>query len=210
MDAKNSPKQHMIVAASSLGLVALFRFVLDMPWPMSFARVSCVLLFLILIIGPLQKLKTPAKKATAMSAAWSWRGELGIWFTITALTHFILLWLERPLGQMIRIGGSGYSLANLIGLFALIWALFLAITSVNKVILFLGLGVWKWVHSFTYVVFYLSVAHISYFQFFSTYGDEVGPDWFGYTAVTMALIVITLQCIAFVAVVSAHRKKFGE
>lgn len=206
MDAKNSLKQHLVVAALSLGAVALFYFALDMSLPMAFARVSFFLLFIILIIGPLKKLMHKSVKLTVMIAAWSWRGELGIWFTITALTHFILLWLDRPLGQMIKIGGSGYSLANLIGLVALVWAVLLAITSLNKVILFLGLGVWKWVHSFTYVVFYLSVVHVVYFQFFSTHG-EVGPDWFGYAMVTMAVVVVALQFMAFLREVFTHRSK---
>lgn len=210
MDAKNSPIQHMIVAVLSLVTVALFRFVLDMAWPASFARVAFILLFFILIIGPLMKLTAPLKKILPSTSVWSWRGELGIWFTITALVHFILLWLARPLTEMIKIGGSGYGLANLLGLVALLWALVLTITSFNKVILFLGLGAWKWLHSFTYVVFYLSAAHISYFQFFSTYGGPAGPDWFGYSVVTMAAIVIALQLVAFSFEVSAHRKKVAE
>lgn len=210
MDAKNSPTKHIAVATVSAALIVVFRLLIEMPWPMAFARVSFILLFLILIIGPLQKLKNPAKKASATVAAWSWRGELGIWFTITALVHFILLWIDRSLGQMIRIGGSGYGLANVIGLVALVWAVILAITSLNAVIMFLGLKVWKWVHSFTYVVFYLVVAHIAYFQFFSTYGGGVDTDWFGYMMLGMAVIVLVLQCSAFVSVVSAHRKKLQK
>jgi sulfoxide reductase heme-binding subunit YedZ len=207
MDAKNSPIQHGIVAIASLSVIAVFRFVLEMPWPMAFARTSFILLFLILIIGPLMKLGIPKKKSSLFAAPWNWRGELGIWFTLTAAAHFILLWLDRPLGQMIKIGGSGYGLANFIGLVALVWALLLAITSLNKIILFIGLGSWKWLHSFTYVVLYLSAAHIAYFQFFSTYGDEVGPDWFGYTVAAMTVIVVMLQLTAFVSEVSTYRKK---
>lgn len=210
MDAKNSPIQHCIVAAISLGAAVVFRFLFELPWPMSFARVSFILLFLILIIGPLGKLKKPMKSALPLAATWSWRGELGIWFTITVLVHFVLLWLERPLTQMIKIGGGGYGLANLLGLVALTWALFLTITSLNKVIMFIGLGAWKWLHSFTYVVFYLSSAHIVYYQFFSTYTGEVGPDWFGYIVVTMAVTVIALQLIAFALEVSKHREKIGK
>lgn len=210
MDAKNSPTQHAVVAAVSLGGVALLRFVLENPWPMSFARVAFILLFLILIIGPLMKLTKSSKKASPLLDPWRWRGELGIWFTIAALAHFILLWVDRPLGTMIKIGGSGYGLANLIGLIALLWALLLAITSFNKAIMFIGLGAWKWLHSFTYVVFYLSAAHIAYFQFFSTYGGETGPDWFGYVVAITAVLVIILQLTAFGVEVSKHRKKVAK
>ena len=210
MDAKNSPTKHITVAALSLAVIILFRFAIVMPWPMAFARVSYILLFLILIIGPLQKIKDPAKKASANFAAWSWRGELGIWCTITAVVHFILLWIDRSLGQMIQIGGNGYGLANVIGLVALVWAIILAISSLNTIIMFLGLRVWKWVHSFTYVVFYLVVAHIGYFQFFSTDNGVVHTNWFGYLMIVMATIVLILQCIAFVSVVSAHRNKLEK
>ena len=104
------------------------------------------------------------------------------------------------------MGGSGYGLTNLIGLIALFWAVLLTITSFNKVITFIGIGAWKWLHSLTYVIFYLVSAHFIYFQFFSTYG-EVGPDWFGYTAVAMAIIIIVLQLIAFIIAITKHRKE---
>lgn len=210
MDAKNSPIQHVVVATLSLAVVAIFRFALDMPWPMAFARVSFIVLFLILIIGPLKKLGRTGKNTMGIAAPWEWRGELGIWFTVTALMHFILLWLDRPLFQMIRVGGSGYSLANLLGFVALVWAIVLAITSLQKVIVFLGLAVWKWLHGFTYVVFYLSTAHILYFQFFSTYGEDAGPDWFGYTMLVMAILIMLLQAMASITVLAAHRKKISK
>ena len=57
MDAKNTLRQHLIVGIFSLGLVAIFRFLLDISWSVSFARVSFILLFLILIIGPAIEMK---------------------------------------------------------------------------------------------------------------------------------------------------------
>lgn len=66
MDAKNSPTQHIVVAVLSLAVVALFRFALELPWAMSFARASFILLFLILIIGPLMKFGKPSKKNNAL------------------------------------------------------------------------------------------------------------------------------------------------
>jgi DMSO/TMAO reductase YedYZ heme-binding membrane subunit len=72
------------------------------------------------------------------------------------------------------------------------------------VIKFLGVDLWKKLHTLTYVVFYLIAAHFIYFQFFSTYG-EVGPDWFGYLAVTMTAIIIILQLIAFTCMIKKHR-----
>ncbi|MDP2684362.1 MAG: ferric reductase-like transmembrane domain-containing protein [bacterium] len=206
MDIKNTPIQHLIVGVFSLALVGFLKFILETPWSTSFGRVSFILLFLILTIGPLMRLKKPTKSSSPLTAPWSWRGELGIWFTLTALTHFIITLIDRPLSNLIKIGGAGFGLANLIGLVALFWALFLAATSFGKVILFLGVGAWKWLHSLTYVVFYLVTAHFIYFQFFSTYG-EIGPDWFGYTAVIMAMLIIALQLIAFIVTITKQQKE---
>ncbi len=206
MDAKNTLIQHLIVGIFSLALASIFKFLLDIPWSTSFGRVSFILLFLILIIGPIMRLKKPTESSSPLTTPWSWRSELGIWFTLTALTHFIIVIVGRPFSDLINIGGSGFGLANLIGLIALFWALILAATSFGKIIEFLGVESWKWLHSSTYVIFYLVSAHFIYFQFFSTYGD-VGPDWFGYTAVVMAIIIVVLQLIAFVNAIIKYRKK---
>ncbi|MEK7072553.1 MAG: hypothetical protein AAB969_03215, partial [Patescibacteria group bacterium] len=196
MDIRNTPKQHIIVGVFSLGLVAVFNLLLQIQWSTAFARASYILLFLVMIIGPLMRFKKPTDSGSPLIVPWSWRGELGIWFTLMGLAHFIFVLTERPFNSLIRIGGSGFGLANLLGLVALIWATALMITSLNRVIMYLGIMSWKWLHSFTNVVFYLVSAHFIYFQFFSTYGN-IGPDWFGYMAVTMAGIVIILQLSAF-------------
>lgn len=205
MDSKNTPIQHLITGILSLSLVTVFRFLLEIPWSTSFARVSFILLFLILIIGPIMRLKKPTESSSPLAIPWSWRGELGIWFTLTALTHFIIVIIKRPFPDLIKIGGGGFGLANLLGLIALFWALLLVATSFGKAISFLGIGAWKWLHSLTYVIFYLVAGHFIYFQFFSTYG-KVGPDWFGYTAGVMAIIIVVLQLTAFTIAVIKDRK----
>jgi methionine sulfoxide reductase heme-binding subunit len=206
MDTKNTPTQHIAVGILSLALIAISKFLLGTPWSTSLGRVSFVLLFLILIVGPIMRLKKPTESSSPLAIPWSWRGDLGIWFTLTALIHFIIIVANRPLSDLIKIGGAGYGLANLLGLVALFWAILLTITSFNKIILFLGTGAWKWLHSLTYVVFYLTAAHFIYFQFFSTYG-EIGPDWFGYTATIMTTVVILLQLIAFTVAIKKTKKK---
>jgi methionine sulfoxide reductase heme-binding subunit len=206
MDIKNTSIQHVIVGIFSLILASLFNSLLQIPWSTSFGRVSFILLFLILIIGPIMRLKKPTESSSPLVIPWSWRGELGIWFTLTALAHFIIVVVGRPLPNLIKIGGGGYGLANFLGLIALFWALLLTVTSFGKVIAFLGIKSWKWLHSLTYVIFYLVSAHFIYFQFFSTYG-VVGPDWFGYLAGAMAIVVIVLQLIAFTIAVAKYRKK---
>ena len=147
MDAKNTLAQHLIVGIFSLVLVVVFKLLLETPWSTSLGRVSFIILFLILIIGPVMKLKKPTESSSPLTIPWSWRGELGIWFTLTSLTHFIIVIASRPFSSLIKIGGGGYGLANLLGLIALFWALLLAITSFGKIISFLGVRSWKWLHS---------------------------------------------------------------
>jgi len=205
MDVKNSPAKHFIVSFFSLCFVLIMHFLFNIEWTTSFARTAFILLFIILIIGPLFRIKVPSKKMSPMMNPWSWRGELGIWFTIMALAHFILLLIEQPLTQLIKIGGSGYSLTNFIGLIALIISIILSFASLGKVIKFLGVISWKVLHSLTYVVFYLVASHLIYFQFFSSYG-KVGPDWFGWISVVAMTLVVILQIIAFVKIVTKQNK----
>jgi len=210
MDAKNTFRQHAIVGFFSLGLAFAFNRFLDTPWSTTFGRVSIILLFLILIIGPVMRLKKPAKASTPLRTPWSWRSELGVWFTLTALIHFYFVMGGRPNWSLMEalggfIGGSGYGFANTLGLIALFWAVVLAATSFGKIIMFIGVESWKWLHTMTYVTFYLVSGHMLYFQFFSTYGS--GPDWFGYAAAAMALLVVALQLSAFAKTVIKNRKK---
>jgi len=209
MDLKNTPRQHAIVGIFAIALVVFYNLVLHIEWSTAFGRASFVLLFLVMIIGPIMRLKKPTENASPLIAPWSWRGELGIWFALMGLAHFIIILTERPLASLIKIGGSGFSLANLLGLVALVWGLVLMATSFNKVIMYLGIPSWKWLHSFTNVIFYLVCAHFIYFQFFSTYG-EIGPDWFGYMAVIMAGVIIVLQLMAFIVSIKKYRQGLNK
>lgn len=166
VDAKNTFKQHLIVGVFALLLILIFTKLLEIELTTALGRTSFILLFLVLLIGPVTKFKMPKTKFSPIALPWSWRGELGIWFALTGLIHFIIIWQERSLASLIRIGGSGFSLANLVGLVALIFALFLAATSFGKVIKFLGIESWKWLHGFVYVIFYLICAHFIYFSVF--------------------------------------------
>lgn len=195
MDARNTPLQLGIVGLFSLGLAVIFKYLLGIQWSTGFARVSFFLLFLILLIGPVMRFVKPKKNSTPLASPWNWRSELGIWFTIMALLHFVFVLLRMPFSSLIKLQGSGFALTNLIGLIALFWAVVLAGTSWSKVIGYFGVESWKWLHSLTYVIFYLVSAHFIYFQFFSTHGS--GPDWFGYTAVIMAVLIVVLQLSAF-------------
>lgn len=205
MDGYNTIKQHSIVGTLSLALVLLFFMGLDTSLPASFARVSFFLLFITMSIGPIMKMKSSSTSVSPLLHPWVWRGELGIWFTLMGLMHFILLAVERPITSFVEMGGGGYGLANLLGLVALFWALILSATSSSKAIRSLGISSWKWVQNFAYLIFYLIAGHYMYFQFFSTYGDNPGPDWFGYVATGMTILVILLEMIAFVVVTKKEK-----
>ncbi|MFT7183851.1 MAG: sulfoxide reductase heme-binding subunit YedZ [Oceanicoccus sp.] len=207
MDGYNTLKQHLIVGITTIILIGLsFQFT-DASLAASFARVSFLLLFATMCIGPIVKLKSPKKGTPPLMHPWTWRGELGIWFTITAFMHFLVLAFDRPITSFIEVGGGGYALANLLGAIALFWALILSATSCSKAIRMLGFSSWKWVQSFAYLIFYLSSCHYIYFQFFSTYGDNPGPNWFGYVAMTMTLLVILLEFAAFFSVIKSQKRK---
>ncbi len=204
MDTKNTLLQHFIVAVFTLGLAFVFNHFLGIRWSTSFARVSFILLFLTLLIGPVMKLRKPQAVSSPLKLPWSWRSELGIWFTIASLIHVYFVMGGRPQWDLMKalgggIGGGGYGLANLIGLVGLVWALVLTATSFGKVIKWLGVESWRWLHSFTYVIFYLVTAHALYFQFFSTYGG--GPDGFGYMYLAMFAVITILQLAAFAKIV---------
>ncbi|MFB6076094.1 MAG: hypothetical protein ABEK17_03030 [Candidatus Aenigmatarchaeota archaeon] len=209
-DVRNTLRQHLLVGAFSIGLTLILHFMLGIKWSTSFARVSFILLFLTLIIGPLMRFRKPTKSSTPLKTPWSWRGELGIWFTLTGILHFYFAISGRLNFNIMKAlggftGGGGFGFANFIGLVALIWAVALTITSFNRIIKFLGIDSWKWFQSFTYVVFYLVSAHLLYFQFFTIYGS--GPDWFGYLSIVMMAIVVILQMSGFVKAVREYRKE---
>ncbi len=200
MDAKNTPIQHLAVSFLFFALAFGLRRFLGLSQSVVFARVAFLLLFLTLIIGPITKIKKPSVISSPLKLPWSWRSELGIWFAIFSLIHFCFAMNGRPKWNLLvalggGIGGEGYGLANLLGLVALFWSLILAFTSPGKIIKWLGVSSWKWLHSMTYVIFYLVATHTVYFQFFSKYRG--GPDWFGWPAVLMAITVIILQLLAF-------------
>lgn len=207
MDAKNTLLHHLIVGIFSLAAAAGFTQFLDIRWSTAFARVSFILLFLVLMIGPMIRLQKSNNGSSFLRKILAWRGELGIWFTVTALVHFYFAFARRGRNLLTMlgggIGGGGYGLANLLGFIALFWAIILTITSCGKVVKFLGSRSWKWVHSFCYVIFYLVVGHALYFQFFSDYGG--GPDFFGWMYLVMTVLIILLQLGTFFKVMAKQK-----
>jgi len=204
VDTQNTLAQHLIVGTSSIALALAFKYLMDLSWSVSFARVSFILLFLTLLVSPLMRIKKPSKASNPLKSPWFWRGELGIWFVVTGVIHFFFAMSGHIAWDLsVAFGPGGYGLANLMGVVALAWGIMLACTSCRKAICSIGIKSWKWLHSFTYVVFYLISFHVVYFQFLSEYRlKNLGmPDWFGYAAIAMVILLVVLQFIAFIKAV---------
>lgn len=181
----------------------------DMRLWRAFGDASFMLLFLSLVIGPLARLWKPF-------VAWlPWRNQTGIWFAVLALVHGYLTldgWAQwdlnrllgyefiPQLGRMVRLE-PGFGLSNLLGLVALFWAVVLMATSTERVMKKIGSAAWKWLHTGSYVIFYLVALHAVYFLFIhytlSFHKAPAPPNWFQIPFLVLIFAVPALQVLAF-------------
>ena len=195
----------------------------DMQLWKAFGGGSFFLLWFAMFIGPAAKLWNPLVRFT------SYRREVGIWFFLIALVHGYLIldgWVRWGVWEFfgyqyfaeadtyLRVE-SGFGLANLLGLVALTFALVLAATSFDKAVNWLGIQSWKWLHMFSYVVFYLGAMHVVYFAFIhytpsltrvmqglpTNYPDNP----LKYYYLFMLLSVLVVQILTFVQTVRRQR-----
>ena len=183
---------------------------------------ALLLLLVTVALGPLARLARPARRVLP------WRRETGIWFGLLATLHAVLIlngwarWsLERlfgfefvpQLGRTARME-PGFGLANLVGLFALVWTIALVATSTDRAVRWLGPSSWKWLHNATRTIFWLVTAHVAYFLFLhytlSFHRQPPPPDWFRLPFVGLALGVIGLQIAAFVVTTRQQRARRAE
>jgi methionine sulfoxide reductase heme-binding subunit len=220
--------RHLGVAIAGLLLVALVWEVNgtwspDMRLWKAFGGGSFFLLWFALFIGPAARVWAPLQRLV------SFRREAGVWFFLIALVHGYLIldgWVRWSVWEffgyqyiaeteMYMRVEPGFGLANLTGLIALTFALTLAATSFDRAVNFLGVSSWKWLHSFSYVVFYLSAIHVLYFAFIhytpsllravlgqpTNYPDN--PLKFYYLAAFLSVLLV--QIIAFILTVRKQR-----
>ncbi len=183
-----------------------------------------ILLWFTVFIGPAAKLWRP------ISGLISWRRETGVFFALIALIHgFLVLddWVRWGAYELLGYkyipeletylrSEPGFGLANIMGLLALLFGLALAATSFDRAIRFLGPSSWKWLHSFTYLVFYLAALHALYFAFvhFTPSPERVllgqptnypaNPLRFYYLG--MLISVFLVQISAFIKTVVQYRR----
>jgi sulfoxide reductase heme-binding subunit YedZ len=196
MDFRNTPAYHLIVALVSLLLILILYFN-GIGLNRAVAGVAFFLLFLTLFIGPFMKLQRPQTEVLPWNLPWSWRGELGIWFTILSLVHWRL---SCNLSGTIRLSG-------LMGLVALGLSLILALTSNPKALRSLGINSWKWLQNFAYVIFYLVGLHTIHYAFLRP-GRPL--DWLHWFYLLLILVIIVLQAAAFIKTVKDYRRSMGR
>lgn len=217
--------RHFTILLPTFALMALFWFS-RMDWDpkmrlwRAIGDASWVLLCISLMIGPIATLWKPISRFI------TWRREIGIWFGILALIHALLIlngWVRwdvmRFLGyeyipQLDRQARlePGFGLSNLVGLFALLWALLLTVTSTNWAIKQLGSSAWKWLHSGAYVIFYLVSLHVIYFLYLhytESFHRSVppNPNWLGLPFLVMTFCVPALQAMAFAKTVLQRNRR---
>lgn len=190
----------------------------------SFGVGSAFLIWFVALIGPAARLWPPLTRVI------TWRREFGIWFALVAAVHFYLVWdgwarwdVRELLGfqyveelDMYLRFEPGFGLANLMGLTALLLALVLAATSFDRAVSFLGLSSWKWLHSFTYVIFYIVALHSLYYAFIhytpSPHRILMGlptaypENLLRFAYLTMLLSVFAAQVAGFVKTVAERRR----
>lgn len=187
----------------------------------AFGDAAFVLLIAVVLLGPAARIRRPLGRLIP------YRRPLGIWFALVATVHAILIlngWVRwellrflgyefvPQLGRMARLE-PGFGLSNLLGTVALLWTLALAGTSSDRAVRTLGPRAWKWLHGFTYVIFYLVVLHVVYFLFLhftaSFHRVPPPPDPLGWPMLGLALTVVLSQVVAFVLTVRGQRRGGG-
>lgn len=140
-------------------------------WNRAFADVSLTLLVVTIMIGPFGRM------FPRMNRFLPWRRELGIWSAIAAFMHVYIIfdgWFQRDVVRSIAGAGPsgqlffdpGFTLANLIGLIALVYLFLLALISNKKAITFLGKPAWSHLQQKSNVIYMLIVIHTAFFLFF--------------------------------------------
>ena len=179
---------------------------------------SLIFLYVTLMLGPVVRFAPQVGKLL------SYRRELGIWFAILAILHTILIlngwarWdFKRFMGyefipqmdRMVRLE-SGFGLANLLGLLAVVLALPLMATSADWAVRALGASAWKFLHYGAYTIFYLVVLHTAYFMyihFTASFHRSPPPNanWFQIPFAVLTASVIALQVAAFIKTLRRRR-----
>ncbi len=216
VDAQNKPLFHVAIAVGTLLAVLIPWFFMADGTALTgenlrlmsrfVAIVSFVLLFLVMIIGPIMKL-FPILFPKWGDFPWNWRAELGIWFAVWAVIHTLFIFALRDwdvIGYILGISPWAFG-----ALVATVMAVILAAISFRGAITFLGPDSWKWLQNyFTYVIWWLTIVHIvdrALIRPGFPSGDPI--HW---VLLAMVVIVPVLQLAGFIKTVREYRKGLKE
>ena len=215
-------QRHSVVGFISAILTLAFwysrpEWVAEMRFWRAVGDASLILLYVTLALGPVTRF------FPSMGMLLPDRRELGIWFGISAIVHTIVIfdgWVKwdvsifmgyqfiPQLDRMVRLE-SGFGMANVLGLLAVLMALPLMATSADWATRALGGAAWKFLHYGAYTIFYLVALHTAFFLYihYTPSFHRTTPDanWFQIPFAVLTLIVIALQVGAFVKTVARRR-----
>ncbi len=197
-NTRNSPIRHAIVAAASVGLATAL-YSLGYHYQVVAAAVPYFLLFLTVVIGPLQVIWPRLRRRFNGTTLNSWRSEVGIWFVIWALFHVGLVVDVRGIGVL---WGSPWAFGATI---AVLLAVVLMFTSNNRVYRYLGPKAWKWHQSHaTYLIFYMLAPHIWHRAYLIPGFPSDEPLHWLYLG--MFALIVLLHVGGFIKVVGYYRR----
>ena len=216
-------RRHLMVGIIGAALIYLFwlsrpQWSSDMRFWRAVGDASLILLYVTLALGPIVKFLPRA------GILLRYRRELGIWFGFFAIAHTIIIldgWVLWDVSQfmgylyipaidrVVRME-SGFGMANLLGLLAVLIALPLMATSADWMTRALGASAWKFLHYGVYIIFYAVALHTAYFLYIhytiSFHRTVPDPNWFQIPFAILTAIVIILQVAAFFKTVAYQRR----
>ena len=177
-------------------------------WNRAIGDMSLVLLSLAMAAGPSARLWSSVRRCLP------WRREFGVWGTLLAVVHTVIIlegWVHwdfarlfgyefHPLlGRYVMLQ-HGFSLANIVGIVALIYGIVLASSSNDRSQKLLGGSVWKFLQQSAYVLWALIVVHTAYFlylHFQDFHRQTPDPNWLQTPFAVLVILVAGLQVAAF-------------
>ncbi len=187
-------------------------------WNRATGDTSVILISIAMAVGPLSRLWPAARGFLP------WRRELGVWGTLFAAVHTVVIlagWVEWDLirlfgfvvhpatGQYVMLL-HGFGLANVVGIAALIYGITLAATSNDRSQKFFGGAVWKFLQQGAYVLWILIILHTAYFlflHFLDFHRPVPEPNLIQFPFAAMVVFVATLQFAGFLATWRSGRRR---
>ena len=187
-------------------------------WNRATGDASVILISIAMAVGPLSRLWPAARRSLP------WRRELGVWGTLLAAVHTVVIlagWVEWELmrlfgfvahpvtGQYVMLQ-HGFGFANVIGIAALMYGIGLAATSNDRSQKFFGGSVWKFLQQGAYVLWILIVLHTAYFlflHFLDFHRPIPQPNVIKLPFAAMVVFVASLQFAGFLVTWRSSRRR---